>query len=301
MTGTTTARTPITVGELDVRVSGPSDGAPALLLHGFPQSSLCWDEVVPKLTAAGYRTLAPDQRGYSPDARPADRSAYRVRFLVEDALAVVDHQVGPGERFHLVGHDWGAVVAWQLAARHPDRIRSLTALSVPPPAAYARAMLTSRQGLASWYVGAFQFPGLAERVFRPGDRPYSKRFAAAMRRAGQTPERAIRDVTRMAEPGALTAAVNWYRAMSLAGRGGRRGGGGEKVGAGGGNKITVPTSFVWSDGDTAVLRPAAEAAHREVSGPFRFTELRGVSHWIPEEAPDALAALLLEHWESYPD
>jgi len=272
----------------DVRSWGPPDGDPVLLLHGFPQNGASWTAVAQRLADRGYRALAPDQRGYSPGARPAGRAAYRASELVADALAVVDEHVGPAARVHLVGHDWGAAVAWGLAARHPDRLRTLSAVSVPPPAAYLRALVTTRQAAKSWYVYALQVPGLAERVLGAKSRPYSRRFAAMLRRAGQSPEAAARDAALLADPSALTAALNWYRGM-LAGRRGAPAG-----------RITVPTLFVWSDGDVAIARQSTELAHQYVEGPFRYVELRGVSHWIPDEAPDQLADLLLEHMAEYP-
>ncbi len=199
-----------------------------------------------------------------------------------DAVAVIDAVAGASGRVHVVGHDWGAAVAWRLAARHPGRVRSLTAVSVPPPAAYARSLVTTRQGLASGYLFAFQLPWLPERVLGP-------RLATALRGSGQSRERAERDAAGLADPAALTAALNWYRAIPFT------------AGEGADPPVTVPTLFVWSDGDTAVTRQAVDQAHRHVDGPFRFVELRGVSHWIPDEAPDQLAELVLAHLAAHPE
>jgi pimeloyl-ACP methyl ester carboxylesterase len=272
----------------DVHELGPPGGDPVLLLHGFPQRGDSWHAVASRLAGRGYRTLAPDQRGYSPRARPPGRSAYRLSELVVDALAVVDELAGPTARVHLVGHDWGAAVAWRLAARHGMRVRSLTAVSVPPPAAFLRSLVTTRQGLASWYVYAFLLPGLPERALAAGDRPFSPRLAAALRRTGQSRAAAERDAAGLADPSALTAAINWYRAMFT-----QRPGDPDPP-------VRVPTLYVWSDGDTALTRQAGELVHRYVEAPFRYAELRGVSHWIPDEAPDQLAELLLEHFAEHP-
>ncbi|WP_308257736.1 alpha/beta fold hydrolase [Pseudonocardia lacus] len=273
----------VTRGELtfDVVEHGPADGDPVLLLHGFPQHASSWAGVASRLAGRGYRCVAPDQRGYSPGARPAGARAYVVDELVADALAVLDDVAGPDGRAHVVGHDWGAAVAWALAGRHPDRLRSLTAVSVPPPAAMLRAMRRGRQALASWYMLAFQVPGLAERGLA------GSRFATMLRRSGQSAPAAERDAAAMAEDGALTAALNWYRAMRFA-RGGSPG------------RVRVPTLFVWSDGDTAITRDAALLADRYVEAPFRFVELRGVSHWVPDQAPAQLAELIAEHLAAYP-
>ena len=146
----------------DVRDAGPADGEPVVLLHGFPQDARAWDRVAPVLHGAGLRTLAPDLRGYSPMARPRGRSAYRSRQLVDDVLALLD--AAGLERAHVVGHDWGGALVWALGAWHPDRVRTLSVLSVPHPGAMAQAMLTSDQALRSSYMGAFQVPLLPERL-----------------------------------------------------------------------------------------------------------------------------------------
>lgn len=259
----------------DVTVGGPPGGVPVLLLHGFPQRASSWGPVAAGLHRAGLRTVAPDQRGYSPGARPPERRAYRLSELVADAAAVVD-RFGGGS-VHVVGHDWGAVVAWALAARHPERVRTVTGVSVPPPGAYLRSLLSTRQGLASWYTYLFQLPRLPEWVI--GD-PH--RCAALLRRTGQSRAQARRDAAAVAE--FPTGPLNWYRAVPL-----------EAGTAWSAAPVRVPAMFVWSSGDTAITRQAGEVAHRHVAGPFRYVELRGISHWIPDQAPDALAELIVDH------
>ena len=258
----------------DLRTGGPDDGEPVLLLHGFPQHSGEWDEVVPALHAAGLRSYALDQRGYSPGARPAAVADYRLTECVADAVAVLDALgVDAG---HVVGHDWGAVVAWRLAADHPDRVRTLTAVSVPHPMAMADAMSTDPdQRTRSAYMELFRQAGKAESVLLADD-------AAALRAmlAGVGEDRADGYVEPMRQPGALTAALNWYRAMSI-----------EDMTSTG--PVSVPTTFVWSDGDAAIGRTAARACAGWVTGDYRFVALAGVSHWIPEEAPAALADAVL--------
>ena len=269
------------VGDLtfDVRVDGPEDGRPVLLLHGFPQTSASWAAVTPLLTQAGLRTYAPDQLGYSPGARPGEVEAYAVQNLAQvtaDLMTALDVPVAD-----LVGHDWGANVAWTLAAWHGDRVRSLTAVSVPHPAAYTAAFrIDPEQKERSAYIRLFWQPGKAEEVLlADGARRLRRMLLGTNGETGVSPEAADEYVAVLSAPGALTAALNWYRAMSS----------GVRV-----DKVEVPTTYVWSDGDVAIGRTAAEACAEFVTGDYRFVELPGVTHWIPEQAPEQLAAAILD-------
>jgi len=261
----------------DVRDGGPPEGPAVVLLHGFPQDSTAWTSVEPLLHRNGLRTLAPDQRGYSPGARPPGRSAYRVSETVGDVLALLD--AAGLERAHVVGHDWGAAVGWALAAWHPDRVASLTAISVPHPQAMTRALATSDQGLRSYYMALFQLPMLPEQLILA-------REAAALRRMlsrGGLPDAAVeRYVRRMREPGALSAALGWYRAIPWSAR--------QRVGT-----IRVPTLHLWSTGDAFLGRAATEDTARFVDAPYRLEVLPGVGHWIPELAADVVADLVSAH------
>jgi pimeloyl-ACP methyl ester carboxylesterase len=261
----------------DVRDGGPPDGDPVLLLHGFPQDSTAWARVEPLLHRSGLRTLAPDQRGYSPMARPRGRANYRLRHTVDDALALLD--AAGLDHAHVVGHDHGGMVAWALGAWHPDRVRTLTALSVPHPAAMAKAMLTSNQALRSYYIALFQLPVLPEQVLLAGG-------GAALRRglsAGGLPDDVVdRYVTRMQEPGALTAALAWYRALPWNAQ--------DPVGT-----VRVPTLHMWSTGDPFLGRAGIDATAAFVDAPYRLEVLQGVNHWIPELAPDVVADLVTAH------
>jgi len=257
----------------DVTDSGPDDAEVVVLLHGFPQNHREWAGVTPYLAGAGYRVLAPDQRGYSPGARPAGRRAYVQSNLVDDVLALVD--AAGAQKVHLVGHDWGAAVAWAFTSRHPDRVRTLTAVSVPHPKAFAWAMPRG-QLLKSWYLAAFQLPVLPERLLP------THRVLSLVGGNGLTAEQLRAYVEPLGRDG-LTGALNWYRALPWSQR--------EKGYA---DRCTVPTTYVWSDGDTALGRASAEATERYVDAPYRFAVLPGVSHWIPDEAPDTLAELILD-------
>ena len=259
--------------QFDVLDGGTLDGPPVVLLHGFPQRASSWDAVAARLHEQGFRTLAPDQRGYSPGARPSGRRAYAVPHLVGDAAALID-AAGRGP-VHLVGHDWGAVVAWTLAAQRPELVRTLTTVSVPHPQAFARSMLRGRQLLRSWYFLPFNVPGLVEQV---ADRA-PRRFAAMLEGAGMSPAMADDVRTGIVEYGALPGALSWYRALPLS----------RPAGVG---RVRVPTTHVWSTGDTALDRSGAELTAAWVDAPYRLEVLDGVSHWIPEQAPDALAAII---------
>ena len=271
----------VDVGDLtfDVRVDGPEDGRPVLLLHGFPETSLSWSAVTPLLTAAGLRTYAPDQLGYSPGARPDEVAAYSTPSL---AQVTVDLMTALGvDRADVVGHDWGANVAWALAGWHPDRVRSLTAVSVPHPAAYTVAYRTDpEQKERSGYIRLFWQAGKAEDVLLADDSRRLRRMLSGGEGDSGVPAEAIDQyVTVLSAPGALTAALNWYRAMSSK----------DRV-----DPVGVPTTYVWSDGDVAIGRTAAEACANYVTGDYAFIELPGITHWIPEQAPDQLAAAILD-------
>ena len=264
----------------DVRDAGPPDGEPVVLLHGFPQGSAAWDAVSPQLHRHGLRTLAPDQRGYSPMARPRGRKHYTLRETTADVLALLD--AGGLENAHVVGHDWGGIVAWALGAWHPDRVRTLTALSVPHPAAMAKAMVTSDQALRLYYMGVFQLPFLPERLLLAQGGRAMRRM---LRSGGLSREQAAHYVGRMREPGALSASLSWYRALPFQAR--------DRVGT-----VRVPTLHVWSTGDAFLGRAGTEATARFVDAPYRLEILDDVSHWIPELAADRVAELVTAHVRS---
>ena len=271
----------VDVGDLtfDVRVDGPEDGRPVLLLHGFPETSLSWASVTPLLTEAGLRTYAPDQLGYSPGARPDEVAAYSTPNL---AQVTADLMTALGvDQADVVGHDWGANVAWALAGWHPDRVRSLTAVSVPHPAAYTVAYRTDpEQKERSGYIRLFWQAGKAEEVLLADDARRLRRMLSGGEGETGIPTEAIEQyVSVLSAPGALTAALNWYRAMSSDTRV---------------DPVSVPTTYVWSDGDVAIGRTAAEACPNYVTGDYAFVELPGITHWIPEQAPDQLAAAVLD-------
>lgn len=258
----------------DVLDDGPVDGPAVVLLHGFPERASHWAAVARELHGHGLRTLAPDQRGYSPGARPRGRLSYRMSHLVADTLALVERYGAP---VHLVGHDWGAAVAWATAAARPDLVRTLTTVSVPHPAAFAQSMLSSGQALRSWYVLAFQPPGLVEALSRSAPDV----LARSLRRSGMT-EAEVADFRRdILDYGALPGGLGWYRALPFGG----------SVAPG---TVRVPTTHVWSDGDTALSRRGAELTGDQVDAPYELRILEGVTHWVPTQAPGQLAAAILD-------
>jgi pimeloyl-ACP methyl ester carboxylesterase len=266
----------------DVRDAGPADGEVALLLHGFPQDGSAWDLVTPRLHAAGLRTLTPDQRGYSPRARPADRSAYRLREMVADTVALLD--AAGVERAHLIGHDWGGAVVWAAVARHPDRFASAVVVSTPHPSALAFATIRSLQAMRSWYIGFFQLPVVPELALSQG-------LEYTLRASGLPAEKAAYYADRMREPGALTGALAWYRAFGASAiprmLGPRRPSRPREA------RWSGPTTYLWGRGDVALGRTAAEHTARFAGPDCRFIELDG-GHWLPETRPAAVADAVLE-------
>lgn len=271
--------TKVAVGDLgfDVLTAGPGGGEPVVLLHGFPQTAECWTDQLRALAGAGCHVLAPNQRGYSPGARPNGVKGYGIEHLVADVTGLAD-TLGLG-RFHLVGHDWGGAVGWALASAAPERLHSLAVVSTPHPRALAKAMPLSLQLLRSSYIGLFRVPWLPETLLRAGG---GKVLRQLLRLSGLPAKNADLYVDAMCRPGALSAALNWYRAN-----------GPTLVAATG--RIAVRTLYVWSTRDVALGRRAAEATAGYVDGPYRFEVLEGVGHWVPEERPDQLSRLLLEH------
>ncbi|MGW7410768.1 alpha/beta fold hydrolase [Streptomyces sp. NPDC054833] len=263
------------VGVFDAIVAGPPEGRPVLLLHGFPQTGLVWQRQIAALAAHGYRVVAPNQRGYSPGARPQRPEDYRIGLLVDDVVAITE-ELG-WAAFDLVGHDWGGAVAWWTAHAHPGRVRTLTVVSTPHPGALATTLRTDQdQRQRSRYMIDWRETPATEERMLAHDAQELRAFYA-----GKVPQDSAEAYVRhLSQPGALTAALNWYRA-------------GRPDGAIG--VIDVPTLYVWSTEDSAFGPAAAQQTGQWVNGPYRFETLQGVSHWVPEEAPDALSRLLLEH------
>ncbi|WP_372476869.1 alpha/beta fold hydrolase [Gordonia liuliyuniae] len=251
----------------DVRLSGPARGPVAVLLHGFPVDSRCWDDVIPRLHESGMRTVTIDQRGYSPGARPEGVDAYTLDKLTGDVLAILGHLNIAYSM--VVGHDWGGIVAWHLAANNPGRFTSLVAISTGHPSAMRDALAGSDdQRERSSYIKWFVAPDAEDTIAADG--------GARLRASGVTDA----ELAPLLEPGALTGPLNWYRANFT-------GDIATKLAC---PPVEIPTTMVWSDADSALGRDQAELSGRYAYGDYRFSVVTGVDHWVPQNAPAAVAS-----------
>ncbi len=275
----------------DVDDRGPRDGEVVVLLHGWPQDRTSWRAVSSVLTGAGLRVLAPDLRGYSPGARPPRHLDYEITELAADVIALLDEVDAP--RAHVVGHDWGGALAWALAARHPERVATLTVLSTPSPSGMAHGMRHGDQLKRSWYMALFALPWLPVLFFRL--------FAQqVLEKIGMPRERAAVDAARLKRPGSAAGTLNWYRAAlspSLWWR--HRRAKGAQPGRRGPRR-TIPTAYLWGAHDPAfsptstaktveVLRSRAGEAADEL---VHAQEL-DAGHWLMDTHPDEVAATIL--------
>jgi pimeloyl-ACP methyl ester carboxylesterase len=266
----------------DAIACGPRDASLVLFLHGWPSFAASWIDVMAPVAAAGYRAVAVDQRGYSRGARPSEIADYSIDQLLADIDGFARALAGAA-RFHLVGHDWGGLIAWPYAAHHPDRLASLSVLSTPHSKAHLEAMRNDpEQRRMSAYVGIFRQPG------HVGEQALLKEGARKLRAiyGGKCPSAEVEEnLSRLSEPGALTATLNWYRALD------------NKLL---GSPVATPTLYIWGSEDQALGATGAKATGRYVTGPYQFEILEGASHWLPEEAPETIAGLLLGHFAKFP-
>jgi pimeloyl-ACP methyl ester carboxylesterase len=265
-------------------VDGPADGEMVILLHGFPEGAESWSKQVDALAHAGVLAVAPDLRGYGLSDAPVGVESYSIDHLAEDVRFMIT--AFGREAAHVAGHDWGAMVAWYFAGKYPEMTKTLTALSVPHPAALAAASRGDEdQQARSRYVGLFLMEGKAEEVLAGDD----YRRLKAMFSLGPNPDAVPRGVidhfTRsVSRPGRLTAALNYYRANL-------RGGGAWETPIQVG-PITMPTTLLWGDQDPALGRTAAEATAKQVQGEYRLEVLQGAGHWLQFERPAEVSLAL---------
>ncbi len=283
MTSDSTMTNDITIAldELTYRAwqAGPADGRPVLFLHGFPQTRHTWRDQLPALAASGYKGLAPDQRGLSPEARPSSQDAYATEHLVADVLAFADWCGGPVD---LVGHDWGGQLAWLTAAHHRDAIRSLTVLSRPHPAAFAASFSADpAQSQRSKHHTRFHDPETVNLLLADD----ARRLRRMLSHSGVPDGDVAAYLSVLDDPAALEAAVNWYRGTPSTG-----------LRAADTPVIEVPTLYIWGTGDQSVGRAAAELTEQFVAGAYHFVELEGGGHFLTDDGhSQAVSEALLEH------
>lgn len=264
-------------------------GPLVLMLHGFPEFWYSWRHQLPALAEAGFHAVAPDLRGYNLSDKPPGVDAYRLDKLLADVLGLI--QETGAERAFVVGHDWGGVIAWHLAMHHPQAIDKLIILNAPHPAAYRRELRSWKQLLKSWYVFFFQVPGLAEQVLGAGDLDWMDRLLHGP--PGHTEAFTQEDVRRykqaLARPGALTAALNYYRALrhplhrspqDTA-------------------PVTAPTLLLWGERDSYLTVELTEGLNAWVSN-LTIVRFPDVGHWIQNEAPERVNRLMIDFLRGIP-
>jgi pimeloyl-ACP methyl ester carboxylesterase len=264
-----------------IRDDGAKDAPAALLLHGFPDSSAVWSKVTPLLVEAGCRVVAPDLRGFGETDMAHDVSGYDLALTAQDVLAVMDAL--KIAKAHLVGHDFGAALAWRLAAQHPDRFLTLTAISVGHPRAFLKA--GAEQKRRSFYILVHQLRGICEWLYRRNDWRLLRTHWDALSDADET-------IRLLSRPGRLTAGLNWYRAnINL-----KRVLVPPKPGTLGEDIVRIPTMGVFPSGDKYLTEAQMALSSAYVDGPWSYERIEGASHWVQQDAPERLAALLIGHF-----
>ncbi len=264
-----------------VNVRGNPSHTPVILLHGFPESAVMWDALMDTLADNKFYAIAPNQRGYSSNARPSDVESYALNYLVTDVLQIAD-QLGL-KQFHLIAHDWGAGVGWQLAADHAERVLSYAALSVPHLDAFARAYREdSAQFEASKYIRFFQKTLIPEFVLANND--YEELRAVWEQHKAAEVEHYLRI---FGQENALSAALNWYRANFVMSDADYAMG-----------PVNVPTTFIWGKHDTALKRAGVAGTRDLVSADYTFIEM-DAGHWIIQQKYNELEGHLLAHLAKY--
>ena len=272
--------------KLHVVTDGPADGTPVILLHGFPEFHYGWRKQVPALVEAGFRVIIPDQRGYNLSDKPRGISAYHVNTLAKDIVGIFDH-FGI-QKARLVGHDWGAVVAWTVALSHPERLEKLTILNVPHPDVMQRFILeNAEQRKKSWYVFFFQIPFFVEWVLRRDDYRNMVRMLVGSGRKSTFSRSDIEEYKKAwSQPGALTGMLNWYRNIF---RGGLRSIFQKKAA----RRVSVPSLVLWGKNDVALshemVQPSLELCDHASAVFFEHA-----THWVQHDEADAVNKNLIE-------
>ncbi len=268
-------------------VDGPPAGEMFILLHGFPEGAESWSRQVDALAKAGHLAVAPDLRGYGLTDAPVEKESYAIGHLVDDVAGLI--KAFGRESAHVAGHDWGAIVAWFFAARHPEMTKTLTALAVGHPAAVAAASREDDdQKARSSYIRLFLMEGKAEEVLSEDDHRRLRLMFSIGPNPESVPKSVIDHFTRsLTRPGRLTAALNYYRANLSSG-----GAAWERLANIG--PVNVPTALLWGDQDPALGRRGAEATAAYVEADYRFVVLEGAGHWLQFERPAEVSRSLTE-------
>jgi pimeloyl-ACP methyl ester carboxylesterase len=276
----------INVGDLRLAIRQEGSGDPVVLLHGFPELSYSWRHQLPVLAEAGFCAIAPDLRGYGDSDRPTGVAAYAVPALVGDVVGLIDALGYP--QVHLVGHDWGGGLAWATAALHPERVRTLTIANAPHPTASAEARRDdAAQRAKSWYMLLFQFVGVAESWLANDDFRNLREMVFENAAPGTfTPDDVQIYLDAFSRDGALTAALNYYRANMPAAAWLRPP---PQL-----PDITTPTMVIWGEADSYLGLGLLKRSCAKVRAPVRVERLPGVSHWVQQEAPELVNALLID-------
>jgi pimeloyl-ACP methyl ester carboxylesterase len=261
-------------------MTGPQDGEPVFLLHGFPEAWFGWENQVEPLLQAGFRVIVPDQRGYNLSDKPIGIDQYKMEVLVDDILGLAD-QLGH-EKFYIAGHDFGAMVSWSLALRSPERIKRMAIANVPHPAVF-RSYLKSHpaQMLKSWYAMFFQLPGLPERFVKGANWKF---LIGAMPEYWEE-DRYNRYREAWAQPGAITAMINWYRATF-----GRRGSPRKS------NTVQPPTLIIWGKKDPHLSYQMASLS-LEFCQDGQLVLFEDATHWVQHDKAMEVSQLLIEHFQ----
>jgi epoxide hydrolase 4 len=266
-------------------VAGPKGGAVVILLHGFPEFWYGWHKQIEPLAAAGFRVIVPDQRGYNLSSKPSGVASYALTELVSDVIAIAD-QLGQ-QKILLVGHDWGAAVAWSVALLHPQRVARLVVVNVPHPSVMLKFLNTRiRQLLRSWYILFFQLPWFPEAFLSAFNYRMGARSLVRSSRPGTfSPEDLARYRAAWSQPGALTAMINWYRALfryrtKFVDR-----------------TVHVPTRILWGERDAFLLSEMAQESLRYCDNAELFTFADG-SHWLQHEEHIRVSELLIDFFMS---
>lgn len=265
--------------------AGPEEGPPVLLLHGFPEFWQGWQNQIPALARAGFNVWAPDQRGYNLSDKPVDVAAYSLDRLAQDVVGLVK-AIGH-ERVYLVGHDWGAMVAWWVAINYPHLLRKLAILNVPHPSVTVRfAQRNPRQLLRSWYIAFFQIPRLPETLLRLNDWQATRRTMLATARPGAFGERDLdRYVDAWSRPNAMRSMLHWYRAAART-----------ETAPVSNPRVTVPTRIIWGANDFALSRPLAPLS-LEMCDDGELFILEQATHWVQHDEPRRVNELLVDFFQ----